>query len=148
MVAGEGDVDVGDLAGLGEHETAPGSGQHCGDPVGRDPGIRSHLPHQLEQADASQMRLAAREQPRARGRDIFEPVLHRRFGAARDGHQSLFRSLAAEDQERLPFADRGTRQGNDFARTQARPVEKQQDREVARATLVSAGTPKLREWVM
>src|SRR5947209_12583970 len=93
------------------------------DPLGRNSRVGGHAPHDLEQANAADMRLAAWEKPQRSGRHLLEPFLHGGSGPGRDRHQPLLIALAANHQEWLSEANRAAGKAHKLTRPEPRPVE-------------------------
>ena len=101
------------------------------DPIGRNARVRRHLPNDLEQPNATEMRFAAGEQPRRPARHMLEPRPNRAFRTRRDRDQPFLAALAPDDQERLALAHCAAREANQLARSKARSVEQLEQREIA-----------------
>src|SRR4051794_40524998 len=101
------------------------------DALRRNSCIRGHLPNDLKQANAAEMRPAAREQPRRSGRRMIEPSPDGAFRARRDRDQPFLAPLAADNQEGLALADGAAGQANQFARAETRTVKEFEQCEIA-----------------
>src|SRR5690348_1362400 len=94
--------------------------EHVGaDALRRNASVTGHLPNDLEEANAAEVRLPAWEQPQALGLHMLQPAVHRPLRARGDRDESLLRSLSTQDQERLALAQSIAGKSHQLARSEA-----------------------------